>query len=138
MKKSVFSYVIALCLIIASTTHTFAFHFPAEHAGALSFASSSSSQQSASVIKPAGCSNVAATKSLFVVQKMWVIGNIASVEDHQRCHAAISSAVEHAGISPASEFVRPQGKAPSLILFKYDPGFKNWRFKPPLRPPQIG
>jgi len=136
MKRSVFSYVIALCLILASTTHTFAFHFPGEHATAQ--LQTSNVQQTASVVKPAGCSNVVGVKSLFVAREMWVIGNIASVEDHQRCHAAISSAVEHAGISPAAEIVRPNGQSQSSLLARHSSGFKEWRFKPPLRPPQIG
>jgi len=136
MKRSVLSYVVALCLIIASATHTFAFHFPGEHATAQ--LQSASTQQSASVIKPAGCSNVLGVKSLFVARELWVIGNIASVEDHQRCHAAISSAVEHAGIAPVAEIVRANGQTQPLLLTRYVNGFKEWRFKPPLRPPQIG
>lgn len=148
MPRSVLSYVVALCLMIASTTHTFAFHFsdpdlqPGHFTAGVQSAPELShvgSLQSVIKLKPAGCSDVLATKSLFAVQKMWALASIASEEDHQRCHAGISPVVEHAGISPLAEMVGPPNRnTQPLLLTRYSLGFKDWRFKPPLRPPQAG
>ncbi len=148
MLGSVLSYVLALCLMIASTTHTFAFHFsgpnlqPGHFATGVQSAqelSYAGSLQSVIAPKPAGCSDVVATKSLFATQKMWAIASIAGEEDHQRCHAGISPVVEHAGISPMVEIAGPASRdTQPLLLNRYSLGFKDWRFKPPLRPPQAG
>ena len=146
MPRSVLSYVVALCLMIASSTHSFAFHFSGSSLERVYVTAglqpatelhSASSLRSMIAFKPAGCSDVLAAKSLFAVQKMWAIASITGVKDHQRCHAGISPVVEHAGISPAAEFVGSTGVGmQSLLLTGYTSGFKDWRFKPPLRPPQ--
>jgi len=157
MPRSVLSYVFALCLIIASTTHTFAFHFFGSNAplgyvtselAAPELQTTGATQSVAALYpafapravsapEPAGCTDAASIKSLFSGEGIWIAGNIASAEDHQRCHAGISPALEHAGIPPAAEILGPPaGEPQSLLLNRYALGFKNWRFKPPLRPPQ--